>query len=160
MCKLTHPSFSLDFCRKLAHAFVPHLYHIVHTSPLTNEEMCAIMINDDCVPPNKPLPPHLNWTIPLPPPPPPRPAPVQPQSSMLSLNDDDGTIVDGQQQQQQESLSSGGSTSSSSSSSSRSFRILHLSDAHFDANYVEGFGVDCGEPLCCRPQSTNSRGSR
>ncbi|XP_069704138.1 sphingomyelin phosphodiesterase-like [Periplaneta americana] len=30
------------------------------------------------------------------------------------------------------------------------FKVLHLSDTHFDPYYQEGTNADCGEPLCCR----------
>ena len=32
-------------------------------------------------------------------------------------------------------------------------RVLHLSDTHFDPEYVEGSNADCSEPLCCRATS-------
>lgn len=31
-----------------------------------------------------------------------------------------------------------------------SFKVLHLSDTHFDPYYQEGTNADCKEPLCCR----------
>lgn len=30
------------------------------------------------------------------------------------------------------------------------FKVLHLSDTHFDPYYHEGSNADCNEPLCCR----------
>lgn len=30
------------------------------------------------------------------------------------------------------------------------FKVLHLSDTHFDPYYQEGTNADCKEPLCCR----------
>lgn len=30
------------------------------------------------------------------------------------------------------------------------FKVLHLSDTHFDPYYLEGSEADCSEPLCCR----------
>ncbi|XP_050420386.1 sphingomyelin phosphodiesterase-like [Adelges cooleyi] len=30
------------------------------------------------------------------------------------------------------------------------FKVLHLSDNHFDPHYEEGTNADCKEPLCCR----------
>ncbi|XP_049780611.1 sphingomyelin phosphodiesterase isoform X2 [Schistocerca cancellata] len=30
------------------------------------------------------------------------------------------------------------------------FKVLHLSDTHFDPYYQEGTNADCNEPLCCR----------
>nr|XP_023022925.1 sphingomyelin phosphodiesterase-like [Leptinotarsa decemlineata] len=30
------------------------------------------------------------------------------------------------------------------------FKVLHLSDTHYDPYYMEGSNADCGEPLCCR----------
>ncbi|XP_060838777.1 sphingomyelin phosphodiesterase isoform X1 [Rhopalosiphum padi] len=30
------------------------------------------------------------------------------------------------------------------------FKVLHLSDTHFDPYYEEGTNADCNEPLCCR----------
>ncbi|XP_021710800.1 sphingomyelin phosphodiesterase isoform X1 [Aedes aegypti] len=35
------------------------------------------------------------------------------------------------------------------------FKVLHLSDTHFDPYYAEGSNADCNEPLCCR--LTNGR---
>ncbi|CAB3377350.1 Hypothetical predicted protein [Cloeon dipterum] len=32
-------------------------------------------------------------------------------------------------------------------------KFLHLTDIHFDPEYREGTSIDCGEPLCCRPES-------
>jgi hypothetical protein len=32
-------------------------------------------------------------------------------------------------------------------------KFLHLTDIHFDPEYQEGTSIDCGEPLCCRPES-------
>lgn len=29
--------------------------------------------------------------------------------------------------------------------------VVHLSDWHFDPEYSEGYEVNCGEPVCCRP---------
>ncbi|RIA98368.1 Metallo-dependent phosphatase-like protein [Glomus cerebriforme] len=29
--------------------------------------------------------------------------------------------------------------------------VVHLSDWHFDSEYSEGYEVNCGEPVCCRP---------
>lgn len=31
-----------------------------------------------------------------------------------------------------------------------SFKVLHLSDTHYDPYYMEGSNADCSEPLCCR----------
>lgn len=33
---------------------------------------------------------------------------------------------------------------------SGSFKVLHLSDTHFDPYYEEGTNAACNEPLCCR----------
>lgn len=33
------------------------------------------------------------------------------------------------------------------------FRVLHLSDTHYDPEYVEGSLASCNEPLCCRTAS-------
>lgn len=33
---------------------------------------------------------------------------------------------------------------------SASFKVLHLSDTHFDPYYEEGTNAECNEPLCCR----------
>ncbi|KAJ8912496.1 hypothetical protein NQ315_004003, partial [Exocentrus adspersus] len=30
------------------------------------------------------------------------------------------------------------------------FKVLHLSDTHYDPYYMEGGNADCAEPLCCR----------
>lgn len=30
------------------------------------------------------------------------------------------------------------------------FKVLHLSDTHFDPYYEEGTNAECNEPLCCR----------
>ena len=30
------------------------------------------------------------------------------------------------------------------------FKVLHLSDTHFDPEYAEGSNANCNEPLCCR----------
>lgn len=30
------------------------------------------------------------------------------------------------------------------------FKVLQLSDTHFDPYYLEGSNADCNEPLCCR----------
>ncbi|KAK9736131.1 Calcineurin-like phosphoesterase [Popillia japonica] len=30
------------------------------------------------------------------------------------------------------------------------FKVLHISDTHFDPYYLEGSNADCAEPLCCR----------
>lgn len=30
------------------------------------------------------------------------------------------------------------------------FKVLHLSDTHYDPYYLEGSNADCAEPLCCR----------
>lgn len=35
------------------------------------------------------------------------------------------------------------------------FKVLHISDTHYDPHYVEGSNADCNEPLCCR--ITNGR---
>ncbi|KAL1505786.1 hypothetical protein ABEB36_005267 [Hypothenemus hampei] len=34
------------------------------------------------------------------------------------------------------------------------FKILHLSDTHYDLDYAEGSVANCQEPLCCRGYST------
>ncbi|KAH7946637.1 hypothetical protein HPB52_002219 [Rhipicephalus sanguineus] len=34
-----------------------------------------------------------------------------------------------------------------------SFRVLQLSDTHYDPEYIEGSLAACDEPLCCRPAS-------
>ncbi|XP_060532575.1 sphingomyelin phosphodiesterase-like isoform X2 [Cylas formicarius] len=34
------------------------------------------------------------------------------------------------------------------------FKVLHISDTHYDPEYVEGAIANCQEPLCCRPYST------
>lgn len=33
------------------------------------------------------------------------------------------------------------------------FKVLHISDTHYDPHYVEGANADCNEPLCCRLSS-------
>lgn len=30
------------------------------------------------------------------------------------------------------------------------FKVLHISDTHYDPYYQEGANADCNEPLCCR----------
>ena len=30
------------------------------------------------------------------------------------------------------------------------FKVLHVSDTHYDPYYQEGTNADCKEPLCCR----------
>jgi sphingomyelin phosphodiesterase len=30
------------------------------------------------------------------------------------------------------------------------FKVLHLSDTHYDPYYHEGSNAACSEPLCCR----------
>jgi len=37
-------------------------------------------------------------------------------------------------------------------------RILHISDIHWDQDYMAGLSNDCGEPICCRPP--NKPGTR
>jgi hypothetical protein len=42
-------------------------------------------------------------------------------------------------------------------------RILHLADIHFDPYYLYGAEANCGDPLCCRFNSTppaNKSGTR
>ncbi|KAJ3657922.1 hypothetical protein Zmor_009698 [Zophobas morio] len=34
------------------------------------------------------------------------------------------------------------------------FKVLHLSDTHYDPDYVVGSAANCEEPLCCRSTST------
>lgn len=36
---------------------------------------------------------------------------------------------------------------------SPTLRVLHLTDIHYDSEYVEGGIAECGEPLCCREAS-------
>jgi len=38
--------------------------------------------------------------------------------------------------------------------SNATFRILHLSDIHYDEMYAVGSETNCGEPLCCRNRSS------
>lgn len=33
------------------------------------------------------------------------------------------------------------------------FKVLHISDTHYDPHYLEGSNADCNEPLCCRLSS-------
>ncbi|KAL5287221.1 SMPD1 family protein [Megaselia abdita] len=33
------------------------------------------------------------------------------------------------------------------------FKVLHISDTHYDPHYMEGSNADCNEPLCCRLSS-------
>ncbi|XP_050322957.1 sphingomyelin phosphodiesterase isoform X1 [Bactrocera neohumeralis] len=33
------------------------------------------------------------------------------------------------------------------------FKVLHISDTHYDPHYVEGSNANCNEPLCCRLSS-------
>ncbi|XP_034650658.1 sphingomyelin phosphodiesterase isoform X1 [Drosophila subobscura] len=33
------------------------------------------------------------------------------------------------------------------------FKVLHISDTHYDPHYAEGSNADCNEPLCCRLSS-------
>ncbi|EDW77128.2 uncharacterized protein Dwil_GK22200 [Drosophila willistoni] len=33
------------------------------------------------------------------------------------------------------------------------FKVLHISDTHYDPHYVEGSNAECNEPLCCRLSS-------
>eukprot|EP00128_Syssomonas_multiformis_P013863 Colp12_sorted_trinity150504_noHs@9361 len=37
--------------------------------------------------------------------------------------------------------------------------ILHLTDVHWDPEYVEGTNADCGEPLCCRAHNGVGKGN-
>lgn len=39
------------------------------------------------------------------------------------------------------------------------FKVLHLSDTHYDPEYAVGSPSVCGEPLCCREYSTPIGGS-
>lgn len=34
--------------------------------------------------------------------------------------------------------------------SAPTFKVLHISDTHYDPYYLEGSNADCAEPLCCR----------
>jgi len=36
---------------------------------------------------------------------------------------------------------------------SKPLTVLHLSDTHWDPDYLEGAMADCGDPLCCRRES-------
>jgi len=38
-------------------------------------------------------------------------------------------------------------------SNEKTFKVLQLSDTHFDPFYEEGTNANCGEPLCCRSSS-------
>lgn len=45
------------------------------------------------------------------------------------------------------------------------FKVLHISDTHYDPYYQEGANADCNEPLCCRltngaPQTPAARAGR
>uniref|UniRef100_A0A1A9ZW88 Sphingomyelin phosphodiesterase n=1 Tax=Glossina pallidipes TaxID=7398 RepID=A0A1A9ZW88_GLOPL len=45
------------------------------------------------------------------------------------------------------------------------FKVLHISDTHYDPHYVEGSNAECNEPLCCRlssgkPENPNSRAGK
>uniref|UniRef100_A0A8D8RQQ1 Sphingomyelin phosphodiesterase n=1 Tax=Cacopsylla melanoneura TaxID=428564 RepID=A0A8D8RQQ1_9HEMI len=37
--------------------------------------------------------------------------------------------------------------------SAPTFKVLHISDTHYDPHYEEGSNADCNEPLCCRATS-------
>ncbi|KAI5755410.1 hypothetical protein M8J77_016576 [Diaphorina citri] len=39
------------------------------------------------------------------------------------------------------------------SESAPTFKVLHISDTHYDPHYEEGSNADCNEPLCCRATS-------
>lgn len=36
-------------------------------------------------------------------------------------------------------------------------KVLHLSDTHYDPEYLEGSNADCNEPLCCRATSGSAK---
>ncbi|XP_067010901.2 sphingomyelin phosphodiesterase [Anabrus simplex] len=38
-----------------------------------------------------------------------------------------------------------------------SFKVLHLSDTHYDPLYLEGTNAECNEPLCCRRSNGPAR---
>lgn len=44
--------------------------------------------------------------------------------------------------------------------SSKKFRVLQLSDIHFDYEYMPGSLADCDQPLCCRNLSTSKSKSK
>ncbi|CAG9820155.1 unnamed protein product [Phaedon cochleariae] len=53
----------------------------------------------------------------------------------------------------------GNTVDKSVSDGSESFKVLHLTDIHYDPNYTEGKVDPCGEPLCCQsdqPDSTHA----
>jgi sphingomyelin phosphodiesterase len=39
----------------------------------------------------------------------------------------------------------------------KTYRVVHLSDIHFDKDYTQGTEANCDEPLCCRPQSAPAK---
>ena len=46
-------------------------------------------------------------------------------------------------------------TTTDESSQDEKMWVVHLSDWHFDPEYSEGYEVNCGEPICCRPPNAS-----
>lgn len=39
------------------------------------------------------------------------------------------------------------------------FKILQISDVHYDPLYTEGKSLDCEAPICCQPEQDNAKNS-
>lgn len=107
--------------------------------------MCGVVFGLDCARHARTVSPYLTWTLPIPP-------------DTIESSSNRHRMKRNQEYTSPSPTTSGNATVVTGSSSSPSSETLHpviqITDIHIDPYYESGTNADCGEPLCCRRESS------
>lgn len=110
-------------CKGITSQFKDQFLYVLEKLLFSPAQLCGTIISD-CGSPHNPF--QSNWTIPLP-----------PKFTWI-----DNSYFDSKYAIKEET-----------SKGQKTFRVLQLSDLHFDLNYKPGAEAKCRDPVCCQADS-------
>uniref|UniRef100_A0A7E4V9S7 Sphingomyelin phosphodiesterase n=1 Tax=Panagrellus redivivus TaxID=6233 RepID=A0A7E4V9S7_PANRE len=131
ICK-TFTHHEPTICKGITSQFKAQFLYVVEKLLFQPSQLCGMLMSD-CGTPFNPF--SSNWTVPLPPKP--DPLPENPYSDPNYAK-----ILEGDRK------------------GPPTYRVLQLSDLHFDLDYAPGSEADCGQPICCQNKQLKLKGAR
>ncbi|XP_046396231.1 sphingomyelin phosphodiesterase-like isoform X2 [Ischnura elegans] len=124
-------------CDAIMEQYVPEFAYILKTRPNVDAPMvCSIVLQGYAC---NSLDPRLDWSVTLPPPP--RAARSYRGRGKIRSR----KMVASSSQARNDVVAAG------------PYKVIHLTDIHWDPQYVEGSVSNCPDPLCCRAESTTDQ---
>lgn len=123
-CKLAHMESPM-VCSKVTKLFNQEVVKVLSNGVVTPRQVCGYLSNNTCGAYHDPM---ADWEVNL----------------EASLHLDQKELAKIHQQLD----------SSKTTKSLKPYRVIHISDTHIDSSYQVGSVLNCGEPLCCRANSS------